>query len=154
MDFSPRAAGELLEGLIAAGDSLAQLSYRGRPVPGTDKREMVTAYPTIIRYRIVRDTGAHPARPSHLASSDEALTVRLPRGYRRRWCRSLRRGPLVPVRTVRASCVILGRLAKGRRAPLGEMCFQVVMRNSRTVIRQGLLHLRAEPSVGRGGVGR
>jgi plasmid stabilization system protein ParE len=29
--------------------------HRGRPVPGTDKRELVTAYPYIIRYRIVGD---------------------------------------------------------------------------------------------------
>ena len=55
-DFNPRAAIELLEGLIAAGDSLALFSYRGRPVRGTDMRELVTAYPYIIRYRIVQDT--------------------------------------------------------------------------------------------------
>jgi toxin ParE1/3/4 len=55
-DFNPRAAVQLLEGLIAAGDSLAQFPHRGRPVRGTNLRELVTAYPYIIRYRIVRET--------------------------------------------------------------------------------------------------
>jgi toxin ParE1/3/4 len=55
-DFNPRAAVALLEGLIAAGDSLAQFPYRGRSVRSASVRELVTAYPYIIRYRIVRDT--------------------------------------------------------------------------------------------------
>jgi toxin ParE1/3/4 len=55
MDFNPRAAAHLAEGLVEAGDSLAQFPYRGRMVPKTDKRELVTAYPYIIRYRIIRD---------------------------------------------------------------------------------------------------
>jgi toxin ParE1/3/4 len=56
MDFNPRAAVELLEGLVAAGDSLEHFPHRGRHVPGSDTRELVTAYPYIIRYRIARDT--------------------------------------------------------------------------------------------------
>jgi len=54
--FNPRAARELADGLTAAGDSLAAFPRRGRPVPGTDRRELVTAYPYIIRYRIAGDT--------------------------------------------------------------------------------------------------
>jgi toxin ParE1/3/4 len=53
--FNPRAARELADGLIAAGNSLHHFPHRGRPVPGTDLRELVTAYPYIIRYRIVGD---------------------------------------------------------------------------------------------------
>jgi plasmid stabilization system protein ParE len=45
----------LADGLIAAGDSLADFAHRGRSVPNTDLRELVTAYPYIIRYRIARD---------------------------------------------------------------------------------------------------
>lgn len=56
MDFNPRAAVRLAEGLLAAGDSLADLPHRGRPMHGTTMRELVTAFPYIIRYRIVRDT--------------------------------------------------------------------------------------------------
>jgi len=55
MDFNPGAAIQLAEGLLAAGNSLANFPHRGRPVPGTDMRELVTAYPYIVRYRIVRD---------------------------------------------------------------------------------------------------
>lgn len=54
-DFNPMAAVRLADGLIAAGDSLGSFPYRGRLVAGTGMREMVTAYPYIIRYRIVRD---------------------------------------------------------------------------------------------------
>ncbi len=53
--FNPRAARALAEGLVAASNSLVTFPHRGRPVPGTDKRELVTAYPYIIRYRIVGD---------------------------------------------------------------------------------------------------
>ena len=55
MDFNRGAAVELLQGLIAAGDSLAHFPHRGRAVPGRNMRELVTAYPYIIRYRIRRD---------------------------------------------------------------------------------------------------
>ena len=53
--FNP-AADQPSDGLIAAGDSLAQFPHRGRFVPGSNLRELVTAYPYIGRYRIVRDT--------------------------------------------------------------------------------------------------
>jgi plasmid stabilization system protein ParE len=45
----------LAEALVAAGDSLAHFPARGRLVPGTTTRELVTAYPYVIRYRIVGD---------------------------------------------------------------------------------------------------
>jgi addiction module RelE/StbE family toxin len=54
-EFNPRAAAEVSEGLIAAGDSLANFPHRGRQVPKTEMRELVTSYPYIIRYRITRD---------------------------------------------------------------------------------------------------
>ena len=54
--FNPRAAGALADGLMEARNSLMHFPHRGRPVPGTDKRELVTAYPYRIRYRIVGDT--------------------------------------------------------------------------------------------------
>lgn len=53
--FNPRAAAEVSNGLIAAGDSLMHFPHRGRPVANTGKRELITSYPYIIRYRIVRD---------------------------------------------------------------------------------------------------
>jgi toxin ParE1/3/4 len=70
--FNPRAARELADGLIAAGDSLVNFPLRGRPVPGTDLRELVTAHPYIIRYRVignrvrilrVRHTAQRPTNP-------------------------------------------------------------------------------------------
>jgi toxin ParE1/3/4 len=54
--FNPRAAQELAAALVEAGNNLEHFPHRGRPVPGTDKRELVTAYPYIIRYRIVGNT--------------------------------------------------------------------------------------------------
>jgi plasmid stabilization system protein ParE len=54
--FNPRAAGDLAAGLMDAGNSLVTFPHRGRSVPGTDMRELVTAYPYVIRYRIVGDT--------------------------------------------------------------------------------------------------
>jgi toxin ParE1/3/4 len=54
-ELNPRAATEVSASLIAAGNSLANFSHRGRPVPQTDLRELVTAYPYIIRYQITRD---------------------------------------------------------------------------------------------------
>jgi toxin ParE1/3/4 len=53
---NPRAARDLAEALYAAGDSLADLPNRGRPVPGTRIRELVTTPPYIIRYRVSGDT--------------------------------------------------------------------------------------------------
>ena len=55
--FNPKAAGEVAEGLIAAGNNLAHFPHRGRAVSGATMRELVIpAYPYVIRCRIVRDT--------------------------------------------------------------------------------------------------
>jgi plasmid stabilization system protein ParE len=45
----------LAEGLLAADDSPEHFPYRGWAVSGTTMRELVTSYPYIIRYRVVRD---------------------------------------------------------------------------------------------------
>jgi toxin ParE1/3/4 len=55
-DFNPRAAVHLAESLLAAGDSLVNFPHRGRPVRGTNMRELVTVSPYIIRYRVTADT--------------------------------------------------------------------------------------------------
>jgi plasmid stabilization system protein ParE len=65
MDFNPKAAAELAEGLVLAGDGLAHFPHRGRRVPKTDMRERVTAHPYIIRYRIVRDDVVRILRVRH-----------------------------------------------------------------------------------------
>ncbi len=67
MDFNPQAAVDLMNGLLTAGDSLVNFPHRGRPVPNTDMRELVTAYPYIIRYRIVRDDHVRILRVRHMA---------------------------------------------------------------------------------------
>ena len=55
--FNPNAAVEVAAALIAADNSLETLPHRGRSVLGTTLRELViTPYPYIVRYRIVRDT--------------------------------------------------------------------------------------------------
>ena len=54
--FNPGAAAKVADQLIAAGNSLERYPHRGRPVPGTMMRELVTGYPYIIRYRVVGDT--------------------------------------------------------------------------------------------------
>jgi plasmid stabilization system protein ParE len=51
-DFNPRPARHLAESLFAAGDGLVEFPLRGRKVPKTELRELVTAHPYIIRYRI------------------------------------------------------------------------------------------------------
>jgi toxin ParE1/3/4 len=53
---TPRAAFQVAEGLYAAGDNLEHFPRRGRPVPRTNLRELVTSYPYVIRYRIAGDT--------------------------------------------------------------------------------------------------
>jgi toxin ParE1/3/4 len=53
--FNPRAARGVADGLKRAGDSLAVFPHRGRPVPKTEFRELVTTYPYIIRYYIDGD---------------------------------------------------------------------------------------------------
>ena len=42
-EFNPRAAVALAQALVDAGNSLETFPYRGRIVPGTDVRELVTA---------------------------------------------------------------------------------------------------------------
>jgi addiction module RelE/StbE family toxin len=54
-DFNPRAAAEVSRALIAAGDSLATFPHRGRQIHSTEMRELMTAYPYIIRYRVGQD---------------------------------------------------------------------------------------------------
>jgi len=41
--------------ILAAGDSLENFPNRGRPVPGSQLREMTLVYPYVIRYRIAAD---------------------------------------------------------------------------------------------------
>lgn len=53
--FDPRAARQVFTTLVAEGDSLAEFPYRGRMVPRTEMRELVSVYPYTIRYRIARD---------------------------------------------------------------------------------------------------
>lgn len=67
MDFNPRAAAALAHGLVAAGDSLVYFAHRGRVVPHSTMRELVTAFPYIIRYRIVRDKQVRILRVRHMA---------------------------------------------------------------------------------------
>jgi toxin ParE1/3/4 len=62
--FNPRAARQLANSLIEAGNSLTQFPYRGRPVRGTDMRELVTSHPYIIRYQVVGEIAG--SRPSLL----------------------------------------------------------------------------------------
>jgi toxin ParE1/3/4 len=45
--FNPRAARHVADGLKRAGDSLANFPRRGRLVPKTDLRELITAYPYV-----------------------------------------------------------------------------------------------------------
>ena len=54
-DFNPQAAAHMAEALLTAGDSLVNFAHRGRPVPGTQLRELVSVSPYIIRYRIAGD---------------------------------------------------------------------------------------------------
>lgn len=50
--FNPHAAPDMAGEILAAGDSLERLPYRGRAVPGTGLRELTIVYPYIIRYRV------------------------------------------------------------------------------------------------------
>jgi toxin ParE1/3/4 len=54
--FNPKAATYVAQSLWDAGDSLANFPHRGRPVRGSDMRELVASYPYIIRYRVIGDT--------------------------------------------------------------------------------------------------
>jgi toxin ParE1/3/4 len=53
--LNPHAASHVARTLREVGDSLLSFPYRGRPVSGTAMREVMTAYPYVIRYRISDD---------------------------------------------------------------------------------------------------
>jgi toxin ParE1/3/4 len=53
--FNPRAARDVAANLRALGDSLTTFPHRGRMVPRTSMRELVSNYPYIIRYRVAVD---------------------------------------------------------------------------------------------------
>ena len=70
--FNPQAARKVADELVAAGNSLMTFPHRGRRVPGTNMRELVTSYPYILRYRIdgntvvilrIRHTSRRPTNP-------------------------------------------------------------------------------------------
>jgi toxin ParE1/3/4 len=65
--FNPRAAGEVAAHLLDAGNSLESFPHRGRLVPGTDMREIVTNYSYIIRYRVAGDGTVRILRVRHTA---------------------------------------------------------------------------------------
>jgi plasmid stabilization system protein ParE len=50
--FNPHAATKVAAEIIETGDGLANFPYRGRSVGKGPLREVVTAYPYTIRYRI------------------------------------------------------------------------------------------------------
>jgi toxin ParE1/3/4 len=52
---NPRAAENIAREILAAGDSLKRLPYRGRMVQRTRLRELTLTYPYIIRYRVASD---------------------------------------------------------------------------------------------------
>ena len=54
--FNPRAARDVAASLKTSGDSLSHFPNRGRPVPGTAMRELVSTYPYVIRYYVDGDT--------------------------------------------------------------------------------------------------
>ncbi len=54
-DFNPQAAMNVAIALRAAGDSLEDFPQRGRPVTGTDMRELVAPYRFILRYLVTDD---------------------------------------------------------------------------------------------------
>jgi toxin ParE1/3/4 len=66
--FNPRAAQNTAGRLISAGNSLVDFPDRGRPVTGTNLRELTVAYPYIIRYRV---------------DGDEVVILRVRHGRRR-----------------------------------------------------------------------
>jgi toxin ParE1/3/4 len=70
--FNPRAAQAVAAELLAAAESLVTLPNRGRPVPRTQMRDLVTTYPYIIRYQVIgedvvilriRHTSRRPTSP-------------------------------------------------------------------------------------------
>lgn len=72
VDFNPRAAAVVALTLRDEGNGLVNFPHRGRPVPGSTMRELVSAYPYVIRYRIdgdsvvilrIRHTSRRPTTP-------------------------------------------------------------------------------------------
>jgi toxin ParE1/3/4 len=70
--LSAQAARAVAGALIAAGNSLINFAQRGRPVPRTEMRELIAAYPYIIRYQVfgsevvilrVRHSARRPTNP-------------------------------------------------------------------------------------------
>ena len=53
--FNPQAAQRIAARLISVSSSLVDLPDRGRPVLGTDLREVTVVPPYIIRYRVAGD---------------------------------------------------------------------------------------------------
>jgi plasmid stabilization system protein ParE len=54
-DFNPQAAMRVAENIREVGNGLVNFPHRGRMVPRTTMREVMSSYPYIIRYRIVGD---------------------------------------------------------------------------------------------------
>ncbi len=50
--FNPQAASRVAVDLLATAEGLVAFPHRGRAVPGTGLREVVTAYPYVMRYRV------------------------------------------------------------------------------------------------------
>jgi plasmid stabilization system protein ParE len=65
--FNPKAAAEGAAHLLDAGNGLENFPHRGRLVPGTEMREIVTNYSYIIRYRVARDGTVRILRVRHTA---------------------------------------------------------------------------------------
>lgn len=63
---NPQAAERLVAALLAAGNSLNHSPFRGRPVSGTDLRELVASRSYVIRY-LVEDEFAVILRVRHTA---------------------------------------------------------------------------------------
>jgi addiction module RelE/StbE family toxin len=63
--FNPQAAEAVAVHLLSAGNSLEHFPHRGRPVPGTNMRELVANYRYVIRYRVTRDGTVRILRVRH-----------------------------------------------------------------------------------------
>ncbi len=63
--FNPKAAEAVAIHLLSAGNSLEHFPHRGRPVVGTNMRELMANYRYIIRYRLTRDGTVRILRVRH-----------------------------------------------------------------------------------------
>jgi hypothetical protein len=68
----PDAAARVALTLIEAGNSLADFPHRGRPIPGTTRRELIAEFEYIIRHRVL---GARP-ESSAFGTPNDAVPVR------------------------------------------------------------------------------